>query len=123
MAAKKKTNAQVANPTSKFAPLVIDGNTYQLCWDFRAIKQAEVAAGVDLFLSLELTNLNARQYSGLLYAATRKAHPEMSLIQTDELIRIDTLATIYAAITEAWIASVPKKKEGEGADEAPLAQE
>jgi hypothetical protein len=67
------------NPTQPRAPIELDGQTYNLAFDFHAICEAERVAGVNLLHAIEFDGLNAQQFRGLLYAALLKFQPSTTL--------------------------------------------
>jgi hypothetical protein len=103
----------VADPLVEFATLRIDGESYNLVYDFNAIAEAEKLAQCNLLhgiASLLASGATAMQLRGLLYAAMRKAHPKMTIDKAGELIRIDTMPDIYEALGEAYRNSMPEAK-------------
>lgn len=108
--AGKTVAGTAADPTIKYAKLVVDGKTYSLAYDFNAIAFAEsVSPGSNLLEGLRnLRNLTAMQLRGLLHAALLKAHPRMTLNQAGELLRLDTLDTVCDRIAQAYLLSIEK---------------
>ena len=101
-----------ANPTVKYAKLKIEGDEYRLAYDFNAIAQAEAIAGCNLLQGVRnLSSLSAEQLRGLLFAALSKAHPKITLLAAGEMVRLDTVRPITEALAEAYMLSLPEKKE------------
>jgi hypothetical protein len=123
MARIAKQSRVVPAPTVRFASLEVDGVEYRLAYDYNAIVEAEAAARINLLEGMAkilLNGMDAAHLRGLLYAALRKAHSEITLDQAGDLIRIDTIEEVRMAVLRAWDASLPagKKILGE-ADAAP----
>jgi hypothetical protein len=115
MATKSKQKPTADNPTIKYATVTIDGEQYKLAYNFRSIRTAEQLTGVNLLQGLSnLTGLNAAQFHGLLYAAMLPAQPEITLEQVDDLIRLDTMATLEIGIADAYMNSMPKAQPEDG---------
>jgi hypothetical protein len=111
MANKPKKTSTVNNPTIKYAAVSIDGEEYRLAYNFRSIRAAEQLTGVNLLQGLNnLTELNAAQFHGLLFAAMLPAQPDITLEQVDSLIRLDTIAVLEIGVAEAYMNSMPKPK-------------
>ncbi len=119
MPTKKKAVKPAPNPTVKYAKLTLDGETYySLCFSFNAIAIAEQEAGVNLLKALDnLEDLSAAQFRGLLYAALTKAHPDMTLDDAGELVRLDTIPVISRALGQAYLNSLPERKQDENPPE------
>ena len=115
----KKTAIRSTNPTVKYVPLEIEGETYQLAYDFNAIAVAEAECDVNLLYAIQFHNLNARQFRGLLYAALLKSKPDITIAKVSSLITAGNLDRISEALVQAWAASMPKKAD----EENPLAPE
>jgi len=120
-----------ADPIIEFTPLEIDGQTYELAWDFGAIAEAEKVTGCNLLQGVAglLTNgATAGQLLGLFYAALKVAQPDITMLEASALCRIDTIPDVTRAIARAYNASLPegqKKNENPtdgGGDAAPPAQ-
>ena len=73
-----RDKAPVTGAVQKAAPLEIDGQTYQLVYDFNAIAEAERLCGANLLYGITAVFLNAltaSQLRGLLYAALQSVQP------------------------------------------------
>jgi hypothetical protein len=110
---RKTVTGTSSDPTVRFSTVEIDGKTYSLAYDFNAIATAEATAGINLFEGIAnlVSGLNAAQFRGLLYAALLKAHPDITLNQVGDLIRVDMLGALRIALSEAYVKSLPEKKE------------
>lgn len=109
MASKKKAPV---NPTLKYSTLEVDGETYSLAFSFNSIAVAEREAGSNLLLGLRsLESLNAAQLRGLLFAAMSPAQPDITLDQAGALVRLDTLPAIELALAQAYLHSMPERKQ------------
>jgi len=97
--------------------LRIDGQVYQLGYDFNSLVDAESAAHCNLLTAIEGLGsgaVTATQLRGLLYAMVVPwpgfpQKPEDALKALGALIRIDTLGPIIFAIGEACAAAVSEE--------------
>lgn len=111
MASKRSVAGSAIDPTIEFAKLVVDEKEYRLAYSFNSIALAEAHAGCNLLRGLEsLTDLSAVQLRGLLYAALTVAHPELTIADAGNLIRLDTIGPITTALAEAYTLSMPSAK-------------
>jgi len=109
---KRTVAGTAADPLIQFSTLEINGETYKLAYSFNAIAIAESVSGANLLEGLRnLTNLTASQLRGLFYAALSVADPKITIEQAGALIAVDATHSITDAIVEAYILSMPKKKE------------
>jgi len=123
MAKQHTVAGTIDDPTIQFAPLTLDGKTYQLAYSFNAIAEAERVAGCNLLQGLEaLGSLSALQLRGLLYAALKLASPKVTIEQAGSLIRLDTLSKVTAALAEAYQLSLPEKKNQDPPEAAAAAE-
>jgi hypothetical protein len=120
---KRSVAGTAADPTIQFAKLELDGETYKLAYSFNAIALAESVSGCNLLEGLRnLSNLSAGQLRGLFYAALSVADPKITIEQAGALIAVDATHSITDAIVEAYILSMPKKKEQDPPEAEPPAQ-
>lgn len=116
MARRDSVAGTVADPVVEYATLEVDGLTYSLCWDFNAIAEAEkivdgnLMHGIGALIAPNGSGMTAVQTRGLLYAAMRKAHINVTLKEAGHLIRIDTIVDVNNAIVKAYTLSLPPKK-------------
>ena len=109
---KRSVAGTAADPLIQFSTLEINGETYRLAYSFNAIALAESVAGCNLLEGLRnLSNLSASQLRGLFYAALSVANPKITLEEAGALIAVDGTVQITDAVVEAYILSMPKKKE------------
>jgi hypothetical protein len=115
--AKRTTVAGTpADPIAEYTPLVIDDQAWNLRYSYNAIAEAEKATGENLLLGMATTiinGMNASQLRSLLWASLKPAHPKLTLEQTGDLIRLDTMKDVQTAIKESYLAAMPEKKRGE----------
>jgi hypothetical protein len=112
MATKKQTPS-VVKAVQPSATLEIDGRKYELVYDYNAIAEAEAATGGGCNLLHGLVvpaSMNAVQMRGVFFAALRTRHPEMSISEAGQLLRVDTIAEALRAIGESWALSMPEPK-------------
>jgi hypothetical protein len=102
-----------ADPTIKFTPLTLGGETYQLCYDFDAIAKAEAITGMALLAGVDWSNIPVTRIRAMLYASALKAHPDVKLAQFTPHIRHKNILAIQIALGDAWTESVPEKEEDE----------
>jgi len=101
----------------KTATLTIDGETFELAYDFNMIADAEEIAGCNLLDALEhLSAINARQLRGLLYAAVI-SKPRLTLLEAGALLRVDNISPITSALAEAYNLTLPDAPESALADQ------
>ncbi len=105
------TNSQT-NPIREYATLEVDGEQYQLCYDFRQFAEAERITGQSLLIGdFNFDGMSMVRLRGLLYAALKSAHPDVTLEVAERMIRFDTASSVMDAIARANELSKPKKKE------------
>lgn len=108
----KKTPA-VVKAVQPSATLEIDGQKYELVYDYNAIAEAEVATGGGCNLLHGLmapSSMTAVQMRGLFFAALRTRHEDLSIGEAGRLLRVDTIAEALRAIGESWALSMPEPK-------------
>jgi hypothetical protein len=121
---KRMKNQSVAgvpghDPTLPDVKLEVDGEVYQLSYDFNAIVRAEQATGINL-LNNVLGDIGAASLRGLLWAALLKDHPELTLEQAGSLIRPSNIGEVRKAIVIAWFGSIKDQDDTTGeAQETP----
>jgi hypothetical protein len=117
----KHVAGTIKDPTIKFSTLTIDEQDYKLAYSFNSIAEAEAVTKTNLLNGLEtLTNLNASNLRGLLWAAMLIAQPKTTLEDAGTLIRLDTIGPVTLALAEAYNLSLPEKK---SVDEPPKQNE
>lgn len=102
-----------ADPLVQFVKLTIDGEDYQLAYDFNAIAEAQKLADCNLLhgiLALLARYPDAAELRALLFTALRKAHPRITIEQAGNLIRHDTMGDIVQALRDAYDNSLPEGK-------------
>src|ERR1700735_1433665 len=104
---KKKAKPSVVKAVQPSATLEIDGQKYELVYDYNAIAEAEIETGNGVNLlhgiaAFMLRTMSALQLRGILYASLKPRQPDITLQQTGALIRIDTMQAISKAVNEAW---------------------
>ena len=127
---KKPAIEPTADPTVIFTPLVIDGETYNLAWNWGAMAQAEKDLGewvedrdekgrvlrrrftrYNLLVGMAMVMAGEPSISdtgALLYGALKFAHPGINMAQVGKLCRMDTFADIRQALVGSWMASIPE---------------
>lgn len=108
-----KNKPAVVKAVQPSAKLEIDGQSYHLVYDYNAIAEAEVVTGYGCNLLHGLvmpSTISALQLRGLLFAALRARHEEMTIGDAGKLLRVDTIERVLKAIGEAWALSMPEPK-------------
>ncbi len=119
------------DPTIKYTKVTLRGKECRLVFDLNALADAEVLSGGKVNLAHGLANflLTGAEGTGylfslnelrmLLFAAMRKAHPDITLEGAGELIRITNMVDVQNALLTTYAASmdedIVKKSEGESA--------
>lgn len=102
------------NPFRGESPLVVDGRAYTLVLDFNAICVAEGELALDMdqiVLNLD-QRLSFTLLRALVWAGTRKHHPEITLEQAGNLCSDAGLAVVREAVGQAMLRTLGKEKEG-----------
>ena len=98
------------DPTLPDVSLILGGTTYKLCYDYNAIVLAEQATGVNLLKAI-LSEINATNLRGLLWAAMHRHSPSLSLDDVGALIRPTAIGEIHAALVATWFGSIAEPEE------------
>lgn len=98
------------DPTLPDVELTLGGKAYHLAFDFNAIVMAEKATGTNL-LSALVTDINATNLRGLLWAALLKENPKLTIDEVGAMITPAKMGTINNAIVTAWFGSVKDDSE------------
>ncbi len=120
-----KAKAAIVKAVRRAAALEIDGEKYELVYDFNAIAEAETLCGCNLLHGISamfLNTMTALQLRGILYASLQPLQPGFSMDRIGQMIRIDTMPSIYKAIADAWSLSMPAA-EKEKSENPPVADE
>lgn len=109
---KKRTIAgTAADPTLPKTPITIKGKTYDLCFTFGALAEAETSINVELARkgSTESVNMlyqfpmpNLANTRACFAAALRTFHPEISFADAIEMVTPSTIVVISSTIMAAW---------------------
>jgi hypothetical protein len=121
---KRSVAGTVAEPTVQFEELEIEGEIYNLVYDFDAIAKAEKLVGCNLLagmagIIIEEGYYSASQVLGLFYASLQRAHPKMTMRDVAVLCRIDRIPDIVDAIRGAYNKSMPDVKKTAGGEGQP----
>lgn len=111
-----------ADPTLQFVPITIKGKTFDLCYDFNAVAEAEKLCGANLLQGIGgviLHTMTAAQFRGLFYAALIKAQPKMTIEAAGALMDMETMPEIREKLLEAYGVSMPEKTPDPPAADAP----
>lgn len=105
-----KTSPLAARLKPAYA-LELDGEKYELVFDYNAVAEAEAETGgmVNLLHGiLYLNSMSALQLRGLFYAALKPKQPKITLAEAGSLINLETMPLIMAGLAEAWKLSMPE---------------
>jgi hypothetical protein len=130
----RKIAEAVVDPTMPSTPLELDGKTYNLCFDLRAMAEAQqffkrptyddkgkiIKPGNDVNLLAALPNIDLDSVMVIFPCIVHKYHPELSFEEAQALVTLATVYPIATAIGEAWRAAVPDKAEEAPAVNPPL---
>jgi hypothetical protein len=113
-----------ADPTQPTADVVINDETYRLCFDMQALAEAEeqlIREGHTVCLLVEMNKVTIRSTQIMFTAAARKYQPFLSFEDVAELLSTPKeLLKACAAIYDAFNKSAaPTEKPVEGAEENP----
>ena len=117
MAYNRRVAETVADPTLPSTPLEIDGKTYSLCFDLRAMAEAQQhfkQAGHHVNLLAALPNIDLDSCMVLFPCIVHKYHPELSWEEAQSLVTLISVFKIAGKIGEAWLNAAPKKEAPEG---------
>lgn len=107
----RKVAGSPADPTLPKTPITIDGNVYNLCFDFAALAEAESALnaeGHNVNLLAALPTLNLANTRTVFAAALRTFHSDIAFDDAVKLVNFGNAYTIAGAIADAWEAAIPK---------------
>jgi hypothetical protein len=113
--AKKKSEEKI-DPTLPFTEVTILGKTYKLCFTFRAIAKAEsklLAQGVQADLLSAMVRPGLETLPVMFAAGLSTFHPELAFAEIEPLVDYDTFLDISEAVSQAWVAALPKRKKVE----------
>jgi hypothetical protein len=97
--------SQSTQPDLSRIPVEIEGKTFNLCFEFAALAEAErffQRQGHRVNLILALPNLSLESVREVFPCAARKYHPELSWEQAQALVTMQSVYPIATAIVQAW---------------------
>jgi hypothetical protein len=109
----RKFAQTTADPMLPRTPIEIDGKTYNMCFDFGAILEAESAYAREGHQANLLVNFRNFSFYGVRMVfpcAVRTFHPELTWDQARALVNMGNVFDIGNAIFEAWNAAQVKKE-------------
>jgi hypothetical protein len=111
--AYRKVAETVADPTLPSTPLEIDGKTYDLCFDMRAMAEAQQhfkRQGHEVNLLAALPNIDLDSCLVIFPCIVHKYQPDLTWEEAQGLVTLVTVYAIAAKIGEAWENATPKKE-------------
>lgn len=120
---RKTTNEHAPDPMLPKTPVEINGKVYNLCFDYKAIRDAENAyhaEGHTANLLMSFSDFSFNGVSMVLPCILRTFHPEIGWDEAQAMINLGNVILIGNAIKSAWIEAMPKKAEKETKDPNPL---
>lgn len=118
----QKTKRSETAAVEAVAAVTLDGEKYELAFDFNEIVNAERESGANLMMGLtNIANLSALQLTGLFVAGIRAANPpvfrdgqqttgsRITFLAASKLIRYDTILPIVEALAQSLLLSRPPK--------------
>lgn len=101
-----------SDPLLPKTPLVVDGKTYFLCFDYRALREAEtkfMAEGHRSALVAAFSDpFSFESVSRVLPCALRRFHPAITWEEAESLVTLGNVSEIAGIIFEAREAANPK---------------
>lgn len=112
-----------ADPLLPKTPLVVDGKTYYLCFDYRALREAETAFMAEGHRSALVAAFSDpfsfESVSRVLPCALRRFHPGITWEEAESLVNLGNVSQIAGIIFEAREAALPKPEKTAG-EESPV---
>lgn len=112
MTAKKKLEEKI-DPSLPFAEITILGETYKMCFQFRALAKAEAGLrkqGVAANLLWQMPTLTFENIPIVFAAALGTFHPELKFEEVVDLLDYDTVFEVRDKVLDAWVAAMPKRE-------------
>jgi hypothetical protein len=100
-----------ADPLLPRTPIEIDGKTYYLCFDYRALREAEYEyrlRGHHANLLANFRDFSFESVSSVFPCALHRFHPEITWEKAQAMVDLGTVFSIGEAILAAWQAAMPK---------------
>lgn len=105
----------VQNPVIDTAVIEIDGERFELCFDFGAMARVkaelrEHGIRMNLLRSLDLGELDVDTLPVLFFATARARHPDLTWERAQALVTVRTAAGLIDALVQAYkVAMEPAK--------------
>lgn len=102
---------QVPNPTIPDVTIEVDGRSFRLCFDFRALAIAKAklkAAGIDFHVlrSIDFQQVDVDTLPALFFAAANKHQPDLGWEEAEGLVNIRTAIGILAGLATAYTGAM-----------------
>lgn len=111
-------------PTEPIIHLDVDGQSFELAFDFETVAIAEDMTGRAILTGLtrEVATAPAINFvRALLYACLLKHQPKITYPEARALVKRDNLATVWTAVVDAYLSTcdVADDEKEDGADPTP----
>lgn len=100
-----------ADPLLPRTPIEIGGKTYYLCFDYRALREAELEyrlKGHSANLLATFKDFSFDSVCSVFPCALHRFHPEITWEQAQAMVDLGTVFPIGEAIYMAWQAAMPR---------------
>ena len=108
------------DPAAPGVPITLEGKSYRLVFVYEALAVAEQRLAdkgiqVNLLTALDFVNVGAARLPHLFYAALLKYQPRLEFEEAARLVTMHTASAIHRAVIEAYILSMPAKRDAKEA--------
>jgi hypothetical protein len=106
----------IIDPAAPGVEITLEGKAYRLVFVYKSLalaerRLAEDGIQVNMLLALDFMKVGAARLPYLFYAALLKYQPRLTFAEVGRLITMDTVAAIHQAVIDAYILSMPGKRE------------
>jgi hypothetical protein len=113
MAKRSIARSPKFDPSIPRVTVEIDGEPFDLCFDFRALaaakeklRELDPPVEINILRSLDFHGLDVDTLPALLYAAAFRYQPDLSWERAQELVNLRTAGAVYAALAEAYMQAL-----------------
>jgi hypothetical protein len=116
------------NPTQPSTKLVLDGEVYELLFDFEAIAEAEDITSMALITGITKKDVTAPRISlirAMLYASLLRKNPKVTVngdlvpltpAAAGKLVTQFNYAQVWGRVLDAWVACITQTKDDKADD-------